>query len=173
MAFLESEENSGYNGSQSTTRSEKQKISLQKLMNEKCRLFVVGDLKQSIYRFRGAKLSAFTQLMENSLYDWNTYHLTINYRTDYRLLDKFDAVFSHMGDQQYLPYKEDDRLSSCVFTDAEDENLFMMVPCHAKDEEQFAESFVNVLNEQISQLNSIMQKRAENNQPPLSKEEGL
>lgn len=144
---------------------------LQKLMNEKCRLFVVGDLKQSIYRFRGAKLSAFTQLMENSLYDWNTYHLTINYRTDYRLLDKFDAVFSHMGDQQYLPYKEDDRLSSCVFTDAEDENLFMMVPCHAKDEEQFAESFVNVLNEQISQLNSIMQKRAENNQPPLSKEE--
>ncbi len=144
---------------------------LQKLMNEKCRLFVVGDLKQSIYRFRGAKLSAFTQLMENSLYDWNTYHLTINYRTDYRLLDKFDAVFSHMGDQQYLPYKEDDRLSSCVFTDAEDENLFMMVPCHAKDEEQFAESFVNVLNEQISQLNSIMQKRAENNQPTLSKEE--
>lgn len=32
FGFLESEENSGYNGSQSTTRSEKQKISLQKLM---------------------------------------------------------------------------------------------------------------------------------------------
>ena len=140
-------------------------------MNEKCRLFVVGDLKQSIYRFRGAKLSAFTQLMENSLYDWNTYHLTINYRTDSRLLDKFDYIFSRMGNQQYLPYKEDDRLSSCVFTDAEDKNLFLMVPCHAKDEEQFAESFVNVLNEQISQLNSIMKKRAENNQSPLSKEE--
>lgn len=144
---------------------------LQKLINEKCKLFVVGDLKQSIYRFRGAKLSAFTQLMENSLYDWNTYHLTINYRTDSRLLDKFGAIFSRMGDQHYLPYKEDDRLSSCVFTDAEDKNLFMMVPCHAKDEEQFAESFVNVLNEQIAQLKSIMQKRAENHQSPLSKEE--
>lgn len=145
---------------------------LQKLINEKCRLFVVGDLKQSIYRFRGAKLSAFTQLIENSLYDWNTYRLTINYRTDSRLLDKFDAIFSRMGDQKYLPYKaNDDRLSSCVFTDAEDKNLFMMVPCHAKDEEQFAESFVNVLNEQIAQLNSIMQKRVANNQSPLSKEE--
>ena len=144
---------------------------LQKLINERCKLFVVGDLKQSIYRFRGAKLSAFTQLMENSLYDWNTYHLTINYRTDSRLLDKFDTIFSRMGDQQYLPYKEDDRLSSYVFTDADDKNLFMMVPCHAKDEEQFAESFLNVLNEQIAQLNFIMQKRAENNQSPLSKEE--
>ena len=144
---------------------------LQKLINERCKLFVVGDLKQSIYRFRGAKLSAFTQLMENSLYDWNTYHLTINYRTDSRLLDKFDTIFSRIGDQQYLPYKEDDRLSSYVFTDADDKNLFMMVPCHAKDEEQFAESFLNVLNEQIAQLNFIMQKRAENNQSPLSKEE--
>ena len=144
---------------------------LQKLINEKCKLFVVGDLKQSIYRFRGAKLSAFTQLMENSLYDWNIYHLTINYRTDSRLLDKLDTVFSRMGDQHYLPYKEDDRLSSCVFTDVEDKNLFMMVPCHAKDEEQFAESFLNVLSEQIAQLDSIMQKRAENHQTPLSKEE--
>lgn len=145
---------------------------LQKLINEKCKLFVVGDLKQSIYRFRGAKLSAFTQLMENSLYDWNTYHLTINYRTDSRLLDKFDDIFSRMGDQKYLPYKkEDDRLSSSVFTDTEDKNLFMMVPCHTKNEEQFAESFVNVLNEQIAQLNFIMQKRVENNQSPLSKEE--
>lgn len=144
---------------------------LQKLINEKCKLFVVGDLKQSIYRFRGAKLSAFTQLMENSLYDWNTYHLTINYRTDSRLLDKFDAIFSRMGDQQYLPYTDDDRLLSCVCTDAEDENLFMVVSCHAENEEQFAESFVNVLNEQIAQLNSIIQKRAENDQLPLSKEE--
>lgn len=34
-------------------------LGLQKVFGNNCRLFVVGDLKQSIYRFRGATLSAF------------------------------------------------------------------------------------------------------------------
>ena len=145
---------------------------LQKAINADCKMFVVGDLKQSIYRFRGAKLSAFAQLMGNSLFQWNTYRLTINYRTDSRLLDRFNVIFSKMGAKQYLPYEEEnDRLFSTVLSDAKENKLLVMIPCHKKDEEQFADAFVNVLNEQISMLKTIMESRVENQQQPLSKEE--
>ena len=67
------------------------------------KLFVVGDLKQSIYRFRGATISAF-DLIRTDKEKWEEFSLTINYRTDKRLLDKFDAVFSKMGSKGYLPF---------------------------------------------------------------------
>ncbi len=145
---------------------------LQKVINSECRLFVVGDLKQSIYRFRGARLSAFTQLVNNSLFAWDKFHLTINYRTDRRLLEKFDEIFSSLGTQTYLPYiKNLDCLTSSVQTDIEDEDLFVAVPCHAKDEEKRHEVFLDVLMKQKKMLSSIMKSRADANLEPLSKEE--
>ena len=44
------------------------------------KLFVVGDLKQSIYRFRGATISAF-DLIRTDKEKWEEFSLTINYRT--------------------------------------------------------------------------------------------
>lgn len=44
---------------------------IQKAIQLDCYLFVVGDLKQSIYRFRGAKLSAFDRLKEFKKYEWD------------------------------------------------------------------------------------------------------
>ena len=64
-----------------------------------CRLFVVGDLKQSIYRFRGATLSAFEKVGASSDL-WKEYSLNRNYRTDGRLLDIFDAILTEMGAQR-------------------------------------------------------------------------
>lgn len=61
------------------------------------KLFVVGDVKQCIYRFRGAKENAFKQLDVGQNQDWNTYSLYKNYRTDARLLDIFHATFSDLG----------------------------------------------------------------------------
>lgn len=119
---------------------------LQKVIDAECRFFIVGDLKQSIYRFRGAKLSAFQQMKNGSQYDWDTYHLTINYRTDHRLLDEFDSVFVRMGAQNYLPYSSaTDQLTSNVETGAENHHLFEMIPCHAKDENVFLETFTDTL----------------------------
>lgn len=37
-------------------------LKIQQLIGRECHLFVVGDLKQSIYRFRGATISAFKRL---------------------------------------------------------------------------------------------------------------
>lgn len=139
---------------------------LQKTINADCRMFVVGDLKQSIYRFRGAKLSAFTQLKNGTLFDWDTYHLNINYRTDCRLLDLYDSIFSSMGSQKYLPYTAaNDQLSSTLMMDADEDNLLVSIPCHAKDEEKFFETFIDVLRTQEAILTKLMQTKR------LSKEE--
>ena len=79
-------------------------------------LFVVGDLKQSIYRFRGATISAF-DLIRTDETNWEEFSLTINYRTDKRLLDRFDTIFTNMGSRGYLPFvKGKDSLSSNIDT---------------------------------------------------------
>lgn len=80
------------------------------------KLFVVGDLKQSIYRFRGATISAF-DLVQKDNQDWKKYSLTTNYRTDNRLLSRFDHVFARMGTNGYLPFEQGkDTLNSHIET---------------------------------------------------------
>lgn len=62
------------------------------------RLFVVGDIKQCIYRFRGAEEEAFNQLgIETSPDKWLDFSLQRNYRTDSLLLNIFDHSFSDWG----------------------------------------------------------------------------
>lgn len=58
-------------------------------------LFVVGDSKQSIYRFRGADDSAFRELSESldNGFPVRMYELVNNYRTDPAVLDSIDGVF--------------------------------------------------------------------------------
>ena len=70
---------------------------LEKYFNLK--LFVVGDIKQSIYRFRGAVDSAFVSF-EKALKQWNTkrkirhFELINNYRTAPNVLQDFSRCFA-------------------------------------------------------------------------------
>ena len=71
--------------------------------------FIVGDLKQSIYRFRGATMDAFQRITKGGA--WLDYHLATNYRTDARLLERFNEPFSKMGRMNLLRYRPNvDRL---------------------------------------------------------------
>lgn len=57
---------------------------------EPCKIFLVGDEKQSIYRFRGADVSVFKQLcneIENQI------ELNINYRSQKELVNFFNIIF--------------------------------------------------------------------------------
>ena len=70
-------------------------------------LFVVGDIKQSIYRFRGAEESAFDALIDelrkNSSEKINikSYFLTKNYRTSANVMNEFNRVFSLWGKDSF------------------------------------------------------------------------
>lgn len=85
-------------------------LTLAKVLNY--RLFVVGDIKQCIYRFRGAKEKAFDQLrIDSDPENWQEYSLRRNYRTDADLLDIFDKSFSAWGSGEeelfeYVPEKD-------------------------------------------------------------------
>ena len=77
------------------------------------RLFLVGDIKQCIYRFRGAKEKAFDQLhIDDNPDNWLEFSLQRNYRTDATLLNIFDRSFSQWGARpdDLLTYKAEDRL---------------------------------------------------------------
>ena len=67
-------------------------VNLQKLWDAK--LFIVGDEKQSIYRFRGSDNLAFDRI-EKEL-EFKKFTMKINYRTDQKLLESMANYFNKM-----------------------------------------------------------------------------
>lgn len=66
--------------------------------NKDYNLFVVGDIKQCIYRFRGAEEMAFDRLEVNKApRDWVEYTLNKNYRTDKYLLEEYQVFFGQLN----------------------------------------------------------------------------
>ena len=82
------------------------------------------DLKESMLLLNDAVNGAFREkcgLRYKYLFidefQWEEFSLTINYRTDKRLLDKVDGIFSKMGSRGYLPFLQGrDSLSSSIDT---------------------------------------------------------
>lgn len=77
----------------------------------KASVFVVGDVKQSIYRFRGAQESAFEEfqkrLRQSGCLPATEFVLMKNYRTVPNIIKKFNSVFGLFGSQQLLPWDGD------------------------------------------------------------------
>ena len=109
-------------------------LEMQKKLNFK--FFIVGDLKQSIYRFRGATMDAFNKMGCTNA-NWKEYTLNINYRTDRRLLDGFASLFNYMGDKELIPYREpNDRLVGANINCKIDDNELIDVFSYSKEDEK-------------------------------------
>lgn len=133
-------------------------LKIQKLIGNGCHLFVVGDLKQSIYRFRGATISAFDQLQATPD-KWEEYTINTNYRTDSRLLELMDEVFQGMGRNDWLPYMyESDHLVSNLECGASEDNLFRCVPYHGKNDEQM-ETLLKLMKQERDSISALSQQR--------------
>ncbi len=78
-----------------------------------CLLFAVGDVKQSIYRFRGAEESAFTalteRLCENGVAPESILECSLvkNYRTSPEVVGALNTLFGRWGGQNLLAWEED------------------------------------------------------------------
>lgn len=85
------------------------------------RLFVVGDAKQGIYRFRGAEGDAFQQLEERfvdaGIAPPQKLGLTWNFRSQPTLLNSLHPHFARWGDAGLLSYRDSDRLRPAAGTD--------------------------------------------------------
>lgn len=123
--------------------------------------FIVGDLKQSIYRFRGATMDAFQRIgiMDD---EWLKYHLAINYRTDLRLLEEFDEVFNSMGKKRLLPYiPEEDALIGVSYNkNMPEEELFQCCTYTANERNsgEFYDKLFQKIKEQKAELEKRLQK---------------
>jgi ATP-dependent helicase/nuclease subunit A len=64
-----------------------------RLALEKDRLFIVGDPKQSIYRFRGADMGAYDRAVRHALTDGDRISLLTSYRSRPEVIDPLNTLF--------------------------------------------------------------------------------
>lgn len=118
------------------------------------KLFVVGDIKQCIYRFRGAEENAFYCLINsNNKYGWENFTLNKNYRTDKYLLNSFEDIFQEWGSMGRLQYDSNkDVLMSNIELNKEAKNYFKKIEISSDSDAEFEKKFIEELEYQRETL---------------------
>ncbi len=105
-------------------------------------LFVVGDVKQSIYRFRGATDSAFNKL-KDMLNDSEKKRLIIktltkNYRTSDDILKEFDDIFCTWGKGNLglLQYEDSEEKSDKLIPQIYENGVYKQIRISEEDREK-------------------------------------
>ena len=133
-----------------------------KVLNEKIdfKYFIVGDLKQSIYRFRGATMDAFTKMDCNSD-KWLSFSLNTNYRSDKRLLSEYQSIFSKMGEAKLIPFGNVDYLKGVKQNDFMSEGFVEKIVYTSEEEKEDInyEKMFDAINERISELKAVKKSK--------------
>ncbi|WP_255298432.1 UvrD-helicase domain-containing protein [Brevibacillus dissolubilis] len=134
-------------------------------------LFVVGDIKQCIYRFRGAEEKAFDHLeIEKDSLQWGEHPLSKNYRTDKRLMSIYQSIFEVWGQssQPLLTYNpEEDALVSNVSIHADDVSQEVFFNRIFIESEQYR---MEAVFTEVHRFNAIIREMVQGGKRP-SKEE--
>lgn len=113
------------------------------------KLFVVGDVKQSIYRFRGANDQAFSilakDLKEVGARSARQFILKNNYRTAANIMNRMNAYFQQWGEDRLLQY------DGPVVPFNQKEGMMKMIPSFA-DQEEENKLIVRTVREQLDSL---------------------
>ncbi|MGE7609645.1 UvrD-helicase domain-containing protein [Peribacillus frigoritolerans] len=132
------------------------------------KLFVVGDIKQSIYRFRGANHTAFEMLKKylgkrNVTINDTDYYLQKNYRTSEKLLEEMDSYFSWWGRKGYLSYQTGTENSDQLIGTFEGEEEFPLTIDNRKEEqkEQMKRHIVPFIRERFKMVKEINNQKRE------------
>ena len=90
--------------------SNKKELDIDYIKRNNKRLFIVGDRKQSIYRFRNADIKSFTEA--KSVFGDNVKSLQYNYRSSNVLIDFFNNFFENtlFATDEIINYDETDNL---------------------------------------------------------------
>lgn len=111
-------------------------------------LFVVGDVKQSIYRFRGATDQAFLVLQrdmaEMQIPATRRFSLSINYRTAAGVLKNLDSCFKAWGEIGRLQYEKP------VLPCNAREGRFQLIPGAMKEEAD--DQIAKVISDELDRL---------------------
>lgn len=106
-------------------------------------IFVVGDTKQCIYRFRGADDEAFHRLTEGR--DFYSVALKKNYRTDRDLLEEMNKCFISWDRIQNLTYAREDILTGVKSMTVE--NALQLIPVDLTPDE---DTLVQAIQEAVA-----------------------
>jgi len=147
----------------------------------KFKLFVVGDIKQSIYRFRGAEDKAFDKL-KNGMTGWqgNEFTLNKNYRSDAALLDQFDDLFtcwSQAKGEKILEYNTEIKASGSneeeiidrLIGVKTDPTIHEHITCLKYEESTFAETLIAAIKQKQKELNTKYQGKMNKGKPQRGK----
>lgn len=126
---------------------------LVKLMGAK--LFVVGDVKQSIYRFRGATDQAFDilyrDLKEVGAKPTKNFILVNNYRTAANIMNRMNKYFEQWGRDGLLKY------DGPVVPFNQEKGLMKMIPGY-RDQELENELIIETARQQLDELIDKVEK---------------
>lgn len=124
----------------------------------KFNFFVVGDIKQSIYRFRGAEEKSFDVLQKGEK-NCMLYSLNKNYRSDKELLEKFHKIFSYWKNEydllEYITGNSNGQNDYLIGTKSYDNDINIMlqqIDLNYGNSKEIEENLVRLIRENKKQL---------------------
>lgn len=110
-------------------------------------MFIVGDAKQGVYRFRGAEGNALAeldaQLRHRGQREFTKLELNRNYRSGPSLLDSLHPVFRALGKERLLNYGRHDQLVPGIQRAADTSVPVQTMRVNRRDTESTAADLVN------------------------------
>jgi ATP-dependent exoDNAse (exonuclease V) beta subunit len=134
-------------------------------------LFVVGDTKQSIYRFRGANHTAFAMLKQSLAERGITindedYYLNKNYRTTSELLEEMNQFFTWWGEKRFLQYDgKKDKLDGMKHS--EDEVHLVIQNKREDTKENMRSNIMPYIKERFKQIQELNQNLKPGDEPEM------